>query len=91
MQPMLTCHATSATGGSGIGRRLAITVPKAKSPAAESARAMPGRLLASRLRPAPPTRITTPQIPRTIAAICRELGRSPTIGQASNVAQTGIV
>ena len=52
MQPIATCHATSVTRGNGIGSRLESTVPKANRPAAVSARAMPGRLAAARLRPA---------------------------------------
>ena len=89
-QPSPSCHAASATGGNGIGRRFR-TAPSANRTAAPSANATPGSLLAPGAGASAPSRTPIPARPSASAAKPREVGRVPRSSQANKVAQIGIV
>jgi hypothetical protein len=92
---MAICHATSGTGAICTGQRLVKTAPPANISAVVRIAATPGSLPQSADAP-PAARVpaissVTPERPSASPASRRHVGRSPSTGQASTVAQTGMV
>src|SRR6185312_2041263 len=89
--PNPACQATELAGGNGSGCFFATTVPRPNSQAAAKPIAAPGSF--SQVAPAEsaPTISATPPRPSRIATTRRQLGLSPSIGQASTDAHIGSV
>ena len=90
-QPSPICQAAAGIGGSGTGNRLDSTVPSAKPIAPVSAIAMPGSFSAVAEMPLPPMMAASPANAITSATVRSHVGRSPSTGQASSEAHTGMV
>ena len=88
---MPICQAAAVTGGSFSDSFLASTVPSAKPIAPHSAMMMPGILAALALKPLPPRIEASPANAITSAIVRSSVGRSPSTGQASIAAHTGMV
>ncbi len=78
-------------GGRCSGYFLASTVPSAKPMAPPSAMRIPGSFAALAVRPLPPMIAASPAKAMTSAIVRSSVGRSPSTGQASIAAQTGMV
>jgi len=90
-QPIPICQAAAGIGGRWIGSFFASTVPSAKPNAPVSAIRMPGSLASLAVRPLPPMMVASPANAMTSASVRNNVGRSPSTGQASIEAQTGMV
>ena len=90
-QPSPICQAAAVIGGSLNGSFFASTVPSAKPTAPASAMMMPGSLAALAVKPLPPMIAARPANAITSASVRNSVGRSPSTGQASIEAQTGMV
>ena len=88
---MPICQAAAVTGGSLIGSLLASTVPSAKPMAPPSAIRIPGSFSTLASKPLPPMMAARPANAITSEIVRSKVGRSPSTGQASIDAQTGMV
>ena len=89
--PSPICQAAAGIGGSGTGNFFASTVPSAKPSAPQSAITMPGSFSVVAVMPLPPMMAASPANAITSATVRRTVGRSPSTGQASSEAHTGMV
>ena len=88
---MPICQAAAVNGGKCSGSFFASTVPSAKPTAPPSAMTMPGSFDRLAAMPLPPMMAASPANAITSATTRNRFGRSPSIGQASSEAQTGMV
>ena len=90
-QPSPICQAAPGIGDIDSGSRFDSTVPSANPNEPASAINIPGSLAADAEMPLPPMIAARPAKAITSAMLRSQVGRSPSTGQASSEAQTGMV